>query len=83
MNANDWVRQQLAAGRSPSEIERDLTTLLEQEATDWIRWGDGKWMMDTVCSICGSGFNDPTLHRDQPGREVILRSEYKRRKGAL
>lgn len=59
---------------TPTAAEEALERL-----PDWALFGDGRWRTDTVCSMCGSWTAGVCAHKDNPEREIILRSEYDRR----
>lgn len=74
-----FVRERMAAGDDPNAITRGLERALGVVATDWAQWGDMRWRLDTVCSVCGDELVGICGHSGQPDREVILRREYEAR----
>ena len=75
-----FVRDRLARGEDPNTIEAefDATLLAEAGARDWMRFGDGRYRRDYVCSVCGSwtySLCGPKCTK-QPDRRQILRSEW-------
>ena len=91
------MAQRLVEGGSdPNDLLRAFEEAMSG-VEDWARWGDGRWRRDYICSKCGSPYvgicgegehfsfallRSPLLHRNQPGVERILRSEYNRRRAA-
>lgn len=79
---SDLIIELLKDGVNPNDLQREFDGTVWGSKFEWVLWGDDKWHKDTVCSICGSEVPGICGHRNNPGREIILRSEYKRRKGA-
>lgn len=83
LDYDDFVRERLADGDDPNEITRGIEDALAKLAGDWTLFGDGCWRRNLVCSVCGDkmvALCGPTCTSDRD-REIILRSEYMRRRG--
>lgn len=74
----DFVAERLTAGDEPDEIMSGIKDAIFVMATDWALWGDGRWRVDRVCSICGSGLPGICGHQGQD-RELILWHVYMER----
>jgi len=76
----EFIKSRLEAGDDPNNIEGDIEDALPLVATDWAKWGDGRWRLDTVCSICGKAYAGACGHQGDPKQHVILRRKYEEAK---
>ena len=70
------IKTLLKEGIHPNDIIEEVQKVIEADG-QWNLWGDGRWRLDTVCSICGSGVPGICGHETDGNQRVIMRSEYK------
>ena len=77
---SEAIFELLEAGADPNDLEKEFEIAVRNSGCDWALFGDGRWRKDTVCSICGLWVAGVCGHQNDPNQEIILRSEYRRRK---
>lgn len=77
MKIETWVAEQLKDGKDPNDIEHIFSRALKARAHGWVKWGDGRWRLDLVCSVCGSSYRGLCEHPNT----AILRSEWEAKHG--
>ena len=68
----DLVDELITKGMNPNYLIDEIqNTIMEQG--DYALFGDGKWRLDTVCSVCGSEWPGLCKHN----HKVIPRKDWK------
>ena len=69
------VNELLTSGIHPNYLLEYIDKVIEEQG-NYTLWGDRLWMLNPVCSICGSSVPSTCGHLKNPAQKVILRSEY-------
>lgn len=62
----------ITQGMNPNHLIDEIENTIVNQG-DYALFGDGKWRLDTVCSICGSEWSGLCKHN----HKVIPRKDYK------